>query len=62
MPKFSKVKMKRGEKVGPSPGGSPKFKSSSGGKGVTFKAPTYKKVKRIKSAYSTYKNRNNRGD
>jgi hypothetical protein len=54
--------MKRAESVGPSPGGSPKFTTSSGGKATTFRTPAYKKVKRLKTAYSTYKNRNYRGD
>tara|TARA_Y100000310_G_scaffold149174_1_gene148475 strand:+ start:1402 stop:1584 length:183 start_codon:yes stop_codon:yes gene_type:complete len=60
MPK--RIKMKRAESVGPSPGGSPKFTTSSGGKATTFRTPAYKKVKRLKTAYSTYKNRNYRGD
>jgi|TARA_Y100000296_G_scaffold83941_1_gene116048 hypothetical protein len=62
MPKFSKIKRRSGQSIGSSPGGSPKFKSSSGGKAVSFKTPTYKKVKRLKPSYSTYKNRNYRGD
>tara|TARA_R100001244_G_scaffold88219_1_gene67257 strand:- start:146 stop:334 length:189 start_codon:yes stop_codon:yes gene_type:complete len=62
MPKSTKVKMRKGQTIGATPGGSPRFKSSSGGKAVTFKTPTYKKVKRIKAGYSTYKNRNFRGD
>jgi len=62
MPTFTKVKRTKGQKIGSSPGGSPRFKSSSGGKAVSFKTPTYKKVKRIKPSYPTHKNRNFRGD
>ena len=62
MPKFTKIKMRKGQTTGATPGGSPKLKSSSGGKAVSFKTPTYKKVKRLKPGYSTYKNRNFRGD
>ena len=62
MPKFTKVKRTKGQTTGATPGGSPKLKSSSGGKAVSFKTPTYKKVKRLKPGYTTYKNRNFRGD
>ena len=59
MPKFSKVKMKKGQSTGPSPGGSPKFKSSSGGKGINFKVstPSYKKVRKLKASYSGRSNK-----
>jgi len=60
MPKFTKVKSRKGQAIGATPGGSPRFKSSSGRKSV--KTPTYKKVKRIKPSYPTHKNRNFRGD
>ena len=43
MPKFTKVKRTKGQTTGATPGGSPKLKSSSGGKAVSFKTPTYKK-------------------
>ena len=56
MPTFTKVKRTKGQKIGSSPGGSPRFKSSNGGKVKTTK------VKRLKPKYSTYKNRNFRGD
>jgi len=62
MPKFTKVKSKKGQTLGAASRGSPRFKSSSGGKAVKVKTPTYKKVKRIKPSYSTHKNRNFRGD
>lgn len=56
MPKFTKVKRIKGQKIGSSPGGSPRFTSSNGGKAKT------NRIKRLKPKYTTYKNRNFRGD
>jgi len=58
MPKFTKVKSRKGQAIGETPGGSPgRFKSRK-----RLKTTTYKKVKRIKPSYPTHKNRNFRGD